>query len=65
MNAQYYKNNSKFLVAADCIIFGFKDKELHVTMDQDAGYCCIYYIVPGGSPRDWVFFVWPEYNRNM
>ena len=34
MNAQYYKNNSKFLVAADCIIFGFKDKELHVLLTR-------------------------------
>lgn len=31
---QYYKNNSKFLVAADCIIFGFKDKELHVLLTR-------------------------------
>lgn len=34
MNAQYYKSNSKFLVAADCIIFGFKDKELHVLLTR-------------------------------
>lgn len=34
MNKQYYKNNSKFLVAADCIIFGFKDKELHVLLTR-------------------------------
>ena len=31
---QYYKNNSEFLVAADCIIFGFKDKELHVLLTR-------------------------------
>lgn len=30
----YYLNNSKFLVAADCIIFGFKDKELHVLLTK-------------------------------
>ena len=34
MNNQYYKNNSKFLVAADCIIFGFKNKELHVLLTR-------------------------------
>ncbi len=34
MNNQYYKNNPKFLVAADCIIFGFKDKELHVLLTR-------------------------------
>ena len=34
MNNQYYKNNSRFLVAADCIIFGFKDKELHVLLTR-------------------------------
>lgn len=31
---QYYKNNSEFLVAADCIIFGFKEKELHVLLTR-------------------------------
>ncbi len=31
---QYYLNNSKFLVAADCIIFGFKDKELHILLTR-------------------------------
>lgn len=34
MNNHYYKNNPKFLVAADCIIFGFKDKELHVLLTR-------------------------------
>ena len=31
---QYYINKSRFLVAADCIIFGFKDKELHVLLTR-------------------------------
>lgn len=31
---QYYKNNTEFLVAADCIIFGFKEKELHVLLTR-------------------------------
>ena len=34
MNIQYYINKSKFLVAVDCIIFGFKDKELHVLLTR-------------------------------
>ncbi len=34
MRGQYYKNKSKFLVAADCIIFGFKNKELHVLLTR-------------------------------
>ncbi len=34
MTTQYYLNTSKFLVAADCIIFGFKDKELHVLLTR-------------------------------
>jgi len=34
MSNQYYKNKSTFLVAADCIIFGFKDKELHVLLTR-------------------------------
>lgn len=34
MNTQYYINKSKFLVAVDCIIFGFKDKELHVLLTR-------------------------------
>ncbi|NLZ96102.1 MAG: NUDIX hydrolase [Bacteroidales bacterium] len=34
MTNQYYKNNTEFLVAADCIIFGFKDKELHVLLTR-------------------------------
>lgn len=31
---QYYLNKSRFLVAADCIIFGFKDKELHILLTR-------------------------------
>lgn len=31
---QYYLNKPKFLVAADCIIFGFKDKELHILLTR-------------------------------
>ncbi|MDD4777942.1 MAG: NUDIX domain-containing protein [Fermentimonas sp.] len=30
----YYDNNDKFLIAADCIIFGFKDKELNVLLTR-------------------------------
>lgn len=31
---QYYLNKSRFLVAADCIVFGFKDKELHILLTR-------------------------------
>lgn len=34
MSNQYYLNASKFLVAADCIIFGFRNKELHVLLTR-------------------------------
>lgn len=34
MANQYYLNKSKFLVAADCIVFGFKDKELHILLTR-------------------------------
>ena len=34
MTNQYYLNTSKFLVAADCIIFGFRDKELHILLTR-------------------------------
>lgn len=34
MNNQYYKDKSSFLVAADCIVFGFKEKELHVLLTR-------------------------------
>lgn len=34
MANQYYLNNSKFLVAADCIIFGFRDNELHILLTR-------------------------------
>lgn len=31
---QYYLNTSKFLVATDCIIFGFRNKELHILLTR-------------------------------
>ncbi len=31
---QYYLNKSRFLVAADCIVFGFKNKELHILLTR-------------------------------
>ena len=34
MSPNFYKNNPKFLTAVDCIIFGFKDKELHVLLTR-------------------------------
>lgn len=34
MNTQFYENNAKFLTAVDCIIFGFKDKELHILLTR-------------------------------
>lgn len=34
MSKQYYSNKTKFLVAADCIVFGFKDKELHILLTR-------------------------------
>lgn len=34
MSNHYYQNKSTFLVAADCIVFGFKDKELHVLLTR-------------------------------
>ena len=34
MDTQYYLNNDTFLVATDCIVFGFKDKELHVLLTR-------------------------------
>ena len=34
MADQYYLNKSTFLVAADCIVFGFKDKELHILLTR-------------------------------
>lgn len=30
----FYKHDSKFLVAVDCIIFGFKDKELNILLTR-------------------------------
>ncbi len=29
---QYYLSEAKFIVAADCIVFGFKNKELHILL---------------------------------
>lgn len=34
MASNYYEGNPSFLVAADCIIFGFKDKELHILLTR-------------------------------
>lgn len=34
MANHYYLNTSKFLVAADCIIFGFSDNELHILLTR-------------------------------
>lgn len=31
---KYYEGNATFLIAADCIIFGFKDKELHILLTR-------------------------------
>lgn len=30
----YYTNNSRFLIAVDCIIFGFRNKELHLLLTR-------------------------------
>jgi ADP-ribose pyrophosphatase YjhB (NUDIX family) len=34
MISTYYSNNSTFFVAVDCIIFGFKDKDLHILLTR-------------------------------
>ncbi|MDO5523249.1 MAG: NUDIX domain-containing protein [Bacteroidia bacterium] len=34
MPAGFYSHDAKFLVAVDCIIFGFKDKELHILLTR-------------------------------
>lgn len=34
MSAYYYQNNVRFLIAVDCIIFGFRKKELHVLLTR-------------------------------
>lgn len=34
MTETYYQGNPTFLVAADCIIFGFKNKELHILLTR-------------------------------
>ncbi len=32
--APYYQNNAYFLIAVDCIIFGFREKELHLLITR-------------------------------
>lgn len=34
MNTQFYENNSEFLIAVDCIIFGFKNNELNILLTR-------------------------------
>ncbi len=34
MLTNFYSHNAKFLIAVDCIIFGFKDKELHILLTR-------------------------------
>lgn len=34
MLTNFYSHNAKFLTAVDCIIFGFKDKELHILLTR-------------------------------
>lgn len=34
MPTGFYSHDAKFLVAVDCIIFGFKDKELHILLTR-------------------------------
>ena len=34
MNTTFYLENATFLIAVDCIIFGFKDKELHILLTR-------------------------------
>lgn len=34
MLTNFYSHNAKFLMAVDCIIFGFKDKELHILLTR-------------------------------
>ncbi len=34
MLTNFYSYNEKFLIAVDCIIFGFKDKELHILLTR-------------------------------
>lgn len=34
MANQYYLNTFKFSVAADCIVFGYRDKELHILLTR-------------------------------
>ncbi|MCE5206508.1 MAG: NUDIX domain-containing protein [Porphyromonadaceae bacterium] len=34
MTANYYQNNDHFLIAVDCIIFGFHERELHVLLTR-------------------------------
>lgn len=34
MLTTYYHNNTRFLIAVDCIIFGFREKELHLLLTR-------------------------------
>ncbi len=34
MLTNFYSHSAKFLIAVDCIIFGFKDKELHILLTR-------------------------------
>lgn len=34
MTENYYQNNVRFLIAVDCIIFGFHERELHVLLTR-------------------------------
>lgn len=34
MTLEFYPNNSTFLVAVDCIVFGFIDKDLHILLTR-------------------------------
>lgn len=34
MTENYYQNNVRFLIAVDCIIFGFHERELHVLLSR-------------------------------
>jgi len=34
MLTTYYQNNAHFLIAVDCIIFGFREKELHLLLTR-------------------------------
>jgi len=34
MSDKYYQNNARFLIAVDCIILGFREKELHLLLTR-------------------------------